>query len=137
MRRSVWAVIVVSAGLIGGVSARLHAADEKAADVARPAASAATEKAGKKARQVRLTKPWNQIASLSDEQKGKIAEIHKKAVADTKQIEAREREDIMAVLTDEQKAEVNAMTEKATAERKMKKGSAGGAEPVKTAEQAE
>ena len=84
----------------------------------------------------RLVQPWSKMESLTDEQKVKIAEIHKKAVADKKQIEEREREDIMALLNDEQKSEVTAMMEKSTAERKMstKKDAADG--PAKPAEKA-
>ena len=59
----------------------------------------------KKARGGRLTQPWSQISSLSDDQKTKIREIHGKAVAEIKAIQEREREEIMALLSDEQKAE--------------------------------
>ena len=59
-----------------------------------------------KPKPVRLVKPWNQIGSLSEEQKTKIADIHAKKLAAVREVEKKERADIIALLTDEQKAEV-------------------------------
>jgi hypothetical protein len=91
-------------------------------------------------RQVRLTKPWKDLTSLSDEQKRQISQIHRKAVDDVKAIEQREKADIMALLTDQQKAELTALQEKEAAERKSKAGqkkAAGAAEsPVSAREEA-
>jgi Spy/CpxP family protein refolding chaperone len=85
--------------------------------VARADDKPATEaKAEKKPATGRLTKPWSQVSSLSDEQKSKIRQIHAKAVADKKAIDEKERVDILALLNDEQKAEV----EKLDAEAKVK-----------------
>jgi hypothetical protein len=59
----------------------------------------------KKAPAARLTQPWSKISTLSDGQKIQIREIHAKALADKRAVEAKEREDILALLSDEQKAE--------------------------------
>jgi Spy/CpxP family protein refolding chaperone len=119
MKRFTWAVAMfLAAGVATAGIAR--AADEKKADAPK---EASTEKPAKKAKAVRLTKPWNGISSLTDEQKAQIDTIHKKKVEDVKELERKEKEAIMALLNDQQKAEVQAMTEKATAEGKMKKDS--------------
>ena len=84
--------------------------------------SAKSEKGQAQARTARLTKPWKDLASLTDEQKKQIAEIHRKSVQDQKVIEEREKADIMALLNDQQKSELKAMQDKETAERKAKAG---------------
>ena len=68
------------------------------------AQEAAAEKP-KKQPMARLTLPWNKIASLSDEQKTQIRQIHAKALAEIRAIQEKERSDIMALLSDEQKSE--------------------------------
>lgn len=55
---------------------------------------------------VRLTKPWSEMNSLTDAEKNKILEIHRKAVEQIHEIETREKQDIMALLTPAQKKEV-------------------------------
>ena len=93
--------------VIGATSAMLFAgamtlkAEDKPAD---SGTSSTETKASKKA--PRLTQPWSKISSLSDEQKQKIADIHKAKTAVVKKLEEKEHEDIMAVLNDDQKAEV-------------------------------
>ena len=87
-------------------------AEEKAAD------QAAAEKSA--AKKVRLTKPWSQLDTLSEDQRQKIADIHAKAVADIKAIQQREREEITALLTDEQKAQVEELAAQDKAKRKAK-----------------
>jgi Spy/CpxP family protein refolding chaperone len=85
--------------------------------------TAAADKAGAKrqpAAVARLTKPWSQLSSLSDDQKTQIRQIHRKSVDEVKAIEARERDDIMALLSDEQRAELKGFEEKAAAGRKAK-----------------
>jgi Spy/CpxP family protein refolding chaperone len=54
----------------------------------------------------RLTKPWNELKDLTDDEKTKILTIHQKALDEIKDIEAKENTDILATLTDAQKAEV-------------------------------
>ena len=92
------------------------------ADSKQPAQAAGKEEAKSdgQARAVRLTKPWKDMASLSDEQKRQINQIHRKAVAEVKAVEQREKDEIMALLNDQQKAELTAMLEKDAAEKKAK-----------------
>lgn len=71
---------------------------------------------------VRLTKPWKDLSSLSEDQKKQIADIHKKANQDKQVIEERERADIMALLNDQQKGELKTMLDKEAADRKAKAG---------------
>ena len=102
-------------------TARTAAADSTADASATKAADAEAKPArGAQARQVRLTKPWSGLASLSDEQKRQINQIHRKAVAEKRAVDKRERDDIMALLNDQQKAELTAMEEKQEAARKTK-----------------
>jgi Spy/CpxP family protein refolding chaperone len=54
----------------------------------------------------RLTKPWNELKDLTDDERAKILEIHQKAVDEVKEIDAKEHTDIMALLTEDQKKEV-------------------------------
>lgn len=102
------------------------AADEEAAapaaasDPAVSAADAAQKDTKKQASKARLTKPWKDLSSLSDDQKTQIAAIHRKAVQEIKQIQQREREAITALLNDDQKAELQALTDKAATQRKAR-----------------
>lgn len=114
-------------------------ADAPAGEAAAPAEQASGD-APTKGKKLRLTKPWKEMSSLTDEQKTQIAAIHRKAVEEIKEIQQRERDEIMALLKEEQKTELQAITDKAAVERKTKKR-AGGAKkqesaPADTAEQA-
>jgi hypothetical protein len=102
------------------------AADEPAAGAAAAGEARAGATQQPAARKVRLTQPWKNMTSLTDEQKAQIAAVHRKAVQEIKQIEQRERAEIMALLSDSQKAELQAITDKAAAERKARKPAAGG-----------
>ena len=97
----------------------------QAADGARKSEKSAKSQAGAKgqARAARLTKPWRDMSSLSEDQKKQIADIHRKAVQDKNVIEEREKADIMALLNDQQKGELKTMQEKEAAERKARAGS--------------
>ena len=53
-----------------------------------------------------LTRPWNELKDLTGDEKTKIIEIHRKALDQVHEIEAKEHADILALLTDEQKKEV-------------------------------
>ena len=85
-------------------TAESKGADAKAGE-AKPAAAAAGSS-------VKLTKPWSDIASLTDEQKVKIDAAHKKALAEINAIEKREKEEITALLTDAQRAELKDAADK-------------------------
>jgi hypothetical protein len=104
------------------VPARADDATKKPTDGASKVAaqSAAKKQAKAEARPVRLTKPWSNLASLTDEQRRQINQIHRKALEDIKAIDQRERADVMALLSDQQKAELKALEEKQAAERKIK-----------------
>ena len=60
--------------------------------------------------------PYNKLTGMTDEQKMKISDIHRKFLADRKALEDKQEADVMAVLTDEQKAELD----KLAAEKKAK-----------------
>ncbi len=53
---------------------------------------------------IRVEAPYNKLDGLTDVQKSKLAEIHKKALADMKAIKDQEEVDSREVLTDDQKA---------------------------------
>ena len=116
MKVLTWVAAAVVAAALCGSSAILFAQDAK------PAAAQEKKMKKEKVKVVKLTKPWNQIASLSDEQKAKINEIHKKAVEDRQAIDKREHEEAMAVLTEEQRTELAKMKEDEEVARKAKKG---------------
>jgi len=117
-------VVLVSGLVIADEKADLKQSDQKqstakAAGKADAKADAQTASQSE-ARAVRLTKPWKDLTSLSDDQKRQINQIHRKASADVKAIEQREHEDIMALLSEPQKTELKAMEEKDKAEKKAK-----------------
>ena len=53
-----------------------------------------------------LTRPWNELKDLTDDEKTKIIEIHRKTVEQVHEIEAKEHADILAMLSDQQKQEI-------------------------------
>jgi Spy/CpxP family protein refolding chaperone len=77
----------------------------------KPARHATSRPAG-----IRVDQPYSKLTDLTDDEKSKISEIHKKALADLKAIRDKEDEDIRAVLTDDQKAQLD----KLEAERREK-----------------
>src|SRR4051812_21541312 len=101
--RSSWAAALVLGSMFCGSAAVARAADDKAAADAPKAAASSGEKPAKKMKAVRLVKPWSGMSSLSDEQKAKIADLHKKSLAEKKEAEQREHDAIMALLDDKQK----------------------------------
>lgn len=75
--------------------------------------------------------PFNKLSGMTEEQKQRINDIHRKANAERKAIDDKEEADVMALLTDEQKAELEKMEAdkktKATERRaQSKKDKAGG-----------
>jgi Spy/CpxP family protein refolding chaperone len=118
----VGASVVAGAMSLSLVSYAQDAKAEKGAAKAEKAA-AAGKKGGK------LPAPYNQIASLSEEQKAKISEIRAKADAEKKAIEEKAKTEIDAVLTDAQRAEVKA------AQEKPKAGKEGAAKAEKAAKE--
>jgi len=68
----------------------------------------------------RLVQPWSKLTSLSDDQRGQIYQIHRRALAQKREIESQEKRDILALLSDQQKLELVELDEKQTVERKLK-----------------
>lgn len=111
------AAAVLSLGAAVLVSQVHGAPDEKA-----PAAAAVA------AADVKLTKPWSELTSLTSEQKIRIHDVHTKATAQISAIEKQEKADIMALLTDPQKTElkeIQAKDRKEAAERRGTRRAAG------------
>lgn len=100
--KSLW---MCGAALLMGTA--VLAADSGASG-AKPAsdAPAAATPATPRARRARLTKPWNELKDLTEEERTKILAVHQKALEEVHAIEAKEHADILAMLTDEQKQEV-------------------------------
>jgi hypothetical protein len=75
---------------------------------AKPAgeAPAKASPATPRASRARLTKPWNELKDLSEEERARILAVHQKALEEIHAIEAKEHADILAMLTDDQKKEV-------------------------------
>jgi Spy/CpxP family protein refolding chaperone len=65
----------------------------------------------------KLTKPWNELTDLTDDQKAKIEAIHARALEEAKTIRDKEKTDIEALLTDDQKKELLDVASKARAAR--------------------
>ena len=60
----------------------------------------------RQARAARLTRPWSELSDLTEDEKAKILEVHRKALDEIRQIQAKEHSDILAFLTDSQRKEV-------------------------------
>jgi Spy/CpxP family protein refolding chaperone len=60
--------------------------------------------------------PYNRLSNMTEEQKQKISDIHRKANVERKAIDDKEDADVMALLTPEQKTEL----EKLSADKKAK-----------------
>jgi Spy/CpxP family protein refolding chaperone len=82
-----------------------------------------------KAKPVKVIQPYAKLASLTDEQRQRIADIHAQTLEQIKKLQEQEREQIMALLSDEQKADLQRLTEEAEAARKAK-----GKKPAEAAE---
>lgn len=125
------AIVLVASFSLAADEAKKAGATSAAGDDAKSGAAAtAAERPGRAAnragaRQARLTKPWSDLNSLSEDQKRQIREIHGKAVAEIRTIEQREKDEIMALLNDQQKAELKAAQEKDAADRKARAANRG------------
>lgn len=94
VRRSMW---------LSGVAVLMGAAFL----AAKPAGDSADSTAApKRQRTARLTKPWNELKDLTDDEKTKILGIHEQANEQVSAIRTKEHQDILAVLSDEQRKEV-------------------------------
>ena len=130
-RVSAIAVVLFSSALAVAADDASKPAASKG-ESSKPAASAdagaakasAKSDAKAEAKAIRLTKPWKDMTSLSEDQKRQIATIHKKTVQEVNSAEQRERADIMALLNDQQKAELKSLLDKELADRKAKAAAA-------------
>jgi hypothetical protein len=140
VKPSMMGVSALAVVLFGSVCVAADEAAKGSSDDSAKVAASSSEKSAKpqaagkgQARSSRLTKPWRDMSSLTDEQKKQIADIHRKAVQDKNVIEEREKADIMALLNDQQKGELKSMQEKDAAEKKAKAANRPAAEkPAKT-----
>lgn len=90
-----------------------------------------------KPKKLRLVKPWSDIASLTDEQKQQISEIHADYVDKMNRLRDEEQAAIMALLTEENKAELEkndkaqkqAAKERAAQRRAEQRGEGGTTKP--------
>ncbi len=125
MKSSLWmASALVGVLALGGVVRAEEGGEEKMAGkvvVKEDQADKAEKKAEKKIKNVGFL-PYRELASLTDEQKAQINDIHQKYLAERKKLEEAEKAEISALLTDEQKAEIRQMEEKKSSERKNKDG---------------
>jgi hypothetical protein len=111
------AAALVAVVAVGSASLFVRAADDAKPAPAKAAAKAADgEKKEKKP--AKLTKPWSELTTLSEDQSNKIRDIHAKALAERKAIEDKEEADIMALLTDAQKSELKSIAEADAAAKK-------------------
>ena len=98
MKKMLCAVaLLMSVGL--AVPTFVHAEDAPATQPAKKRAAAPKVRFG----------PYAQLKDLSDEQVEKIAELHKKFLAEQAELRAKHYADIDALLTDSQKEEVKKM----------------------------
>jgi Spy/CpxP family protein refolding chaperone len=79
---------------------------------------ATTQPAPTPTRRARMVAPFNLLTDLTDDQKSKIADIHKTELAAEKDLKAKEHDDILALLTDDQKKELDDALAKETDEKK-------------------
>jgi hypothetical protein len=79
---------------------------------------------------VKLTKPWSELTTLSADQKTRIHEVHTKATAQISAIEKQEKADIMALLTDQQKTELKELQAKDRKEAAERRGTRRAAGPA-------
>ena len=69
-----------------------------------------------------LFAPYSKMNTLSDDQREQIETIHRKALADVKEIEAKETTDIIALLSDDQEeGELREIEDKTSADRKTRR----------------
>ena len=112
------AAAVLSVGAAVLVSQVHGAPDEKAPTAAVAAAD------------VKLTKPWSELTSLTSEQKIRIHDVHTKATAQISAIEKQEKADIMALLNDQQKTELKELAAKDRKEAAERRGTRRAAGPA-------
>lgn len=121
MNKSMWG-IALAAAVFFGVLAQTLMVRAQETPTTEPAKHAG----------IRLEQPYSKIPDLTDDEKAKIEEIHKKSLTDIKAIREKEEEDIRAVLTDDQKAELDKINadKRAMSQEKTKEKKAAATEPA-------
>jgi hypothetical protein len=127
-----WKIVGASV-VAGAMSLSLVSFAQDAKGAAEKAAKAEKAAAGKKA--AKLPAPYNQIASLTEEQKAKLSEIRAKADAEKKVIEDKAKADMNAVLTDAQRTEAQALQEKGKGDKGKEKAAEGAEKAQKAAKE--
>jgi hypothetical protein len=102
MRKMNWVVVV----LIISFAMVVHAASSTTKPTTHPS--------------IRLFAPYSKMTTLTDDQREQIEIIHRKVLAQEKELEAKEREDILALLSDDQKKEIHDIEDKTSSDRKAK-----------------
>jgi Spy/CpxP family protein refolding chaperone len=100
MRSLKWGIALAFLLLLGSTTL-LHADDA-------PATQPSTQPADEPPKKVRLFKPYSALTDLTDDQKAKIADIHKTYLAAMHAAADEQKSDIDAILTDDQKKELEA-----------------------------
>jgi Spy/CpxP family protein refolding chaperone len=72
---------------------------------------------------MRLFSPYSKMATLSDDEKEKIHEIHRKYLDDLHDLERKQTDEIAALLTEDQKKELREIEDKISADAKARAGS--------------
>ncbi|HEX8341649.1 MAG TPA: hypothetical protein VF624_12125 [Tepidisphaeraceae bacterium] len=119
LRQSIFAT-ALALGLLAPLTPPPALAEEMGDD-AKPAEKKETEKADKAdkpKKTIKLSGLWAKLTDVTDEQKAKISALHRKALADKRQIEEQEEIDILATLTDEQKKQYETLKEEDASKRK-------------------
>jgi len=70
----------------------------------------------------RLFAPYSRMNSLTDDQKEKIHEIHRKYLDDMHELERKQTDEIAALLSEDQKKELRELEEKTSADAKARAG---------------
>jgi len=71
---------------------------------------------------MRLFAPYSKMNSLTDDEKEKIHEIHRKYLDDLRDLERKQTDEIAALLTEDQKKELREIEDKTAADNKARAG---------------
>lgn len=130
MSRSKWIALALALGLTSSVAVLPSFAEDKP-EGEKPAAEKKDKKDAKEVKGPKLFGYWGKLTTLTPEQKVKIDEIHKAALAEKRKIDDKEEADITAVLTAEQKVELQGLKDAEAAARKAKEADKKKEEPKK------
>jgi hypothetical protein len=120
--KTVWGIALASSIFAGSILTRAIIVRAEDAPTTEPAKHAG----------LRVEKPYSEISNLTDDEKSKIAELHRKSLEEIKAIREKETDDIRAVLTDDQKTQLDKIIAETRDKReaKMKEKKAAATEPA-------